>query len=154
MTTTDQYAAWRAEITHRRETRGYSAKQAAARAGISDQRWRNLERGYEVKAGTHLTANPSRLTVVKMAQALRWDVAEALAEAGFDPPRLTELDITGEHDSAREVVDDLWSEISKPDQEIIASMMARLANRELPVRLQFPDPSDQAERNRHDDEQG
>lgn len=124
--TTDHYTHWRAEITHRREHRGYSAAQAASHAGISSQRWRNLERGYENKAGTTITANPSRLTVVKMARAVGWDPAEALAEAGFDPPRPHELDRS--HTRTRDDLDEYWAQLSEPDRAMLLSLAGRLAN--------------------------
>lgn len=78
----DPLAAFRAELTHRREVRGLTPTEAARRAGITGQRWRNIERGWETKQGVQIRANPRRDNLIKMAQAVGWKVSEALATAG------------------------------------------------------------------------
>ena len=73
---------------------GFSKREAAKRAGISEGMWRKLENGYfTVRAGDRydlVASDPERRgttpeTVVNVARAVELDVDTALVAAGFDP---------------------------------------------------------------------
>lgn len=81
-TESDRFAAFRVELKRFREEAGLTSAQAAKSAGISGQRWANIERGYEVKAGVRIPANPRRDNLIKMAKAVGMPVQQALQLAG------------------------------------------------------------------------
>jgi len=60
-------------------------REAAALAGISGPGWLRLEKTRETVAGRSRVIGHSRETVIKAAEALGWDVAEALRLAGHKP---------------------------------------------------------------------
>lgn len=65
-------------------------RQAAALAGIGLDTWRTIERGYKARRGVDPAAagsyQPDRLTVRKVAAALRWAPDQALRWAGHEEP--------------------------------------------------------------------
>lgn len=80
----DSLARFRVRLASLRNALDLSPAEAAERAGgLSGQRWRDIERGYEVKGGTEISANPRRRTLIKMAQAVNWDPDDALRTAGL-----------------------------------------------------------------------
>lgn len=79
-------AAFRTELRRRREQELLSYADAARIAGITPERWSSIERGYEVKNGMRIPANPRPGTVVKMAGAVSWSSREALESAGMPVP--------------------------------------------------------------------
>lgn len=82
-TESDSLRAFRAELKRCREELGLTPTEAAERAGISAQRWSTIERGYEIKAGVQIPANPRRDNLIKMARAVEIPVDEALRLAGL-----------------------------------------------------------------------
>jgi helix-turn-helix protein len=72
----DPLAAFRAELCARREREGLTYNEAArlVRPKFSGQRWRELEQQSNTFA--------RRPTIIKLARALGWDPAQALALAG------------------------------------------------------------------------
>lgn len=78
----DRFAAFRVELKRHREEAGLTPAQAAKKAGISSQRWANIERGYELKGGIRIPANPRRDNLIKMAKAVDMPVPHALGLAG------------------------------------------------------------------------
>lgn len=124
----DRFAAWRAEVKRRRElVYDLNYRQASARTngGMSDQRWRNLENGFETRGQNRNPANPSRAGVIAIARALEWDLADALALAGFEPP-------TGDED-ARPPTDPLqriqvaWRRLTARQREAAAEAVESMA---------------------------
>lgn len=71
-------------MTEGRARAGLSQAEAARRAGISDGRWRQLERGIERRAGVDNPASTSPSRLIDIAQAIDLDPAELLAAAGVD----------------------------------------------------------------------
>jgi hypothetical protein len=61
-----------------------SARQAAARAGISGTRWRQVVTGIAWRGGEATPVRSTARTVVAMALAVEVDPAEALKAAGID----------------------------------------------------------------------
>lgn len=82
-TQSDALAAFREELKRLREAAGLSYAEAGRKAGISGQRWRVIEAGYEQKAGVQIPANPRRDNLIKMARAVGMPVSEALRLAGM-----------------------------------------------------------------------
>lgn len=80
----DPLAAFRTELIRRREGRGLTHAEAASIAGLSTQRWSNIERGWEVKQGVQIAANPRRSNLIKMAMAVDWPIEDALRTAGLE----------------------------------------------------------------------
>jgi hypothetical protein len=68
-----------------------SVRKAAARADISEGRWRQIEAGYESKGGMRLPVNARPETVAAMARAVGADVSVALKLAEHDPGEYPEL---------------------------------------------------------------
>lgn len=81
-TESDPLSAFRVQLKRCREELGLSYAEAGKRAGISGQRWRNIETGYEVKSGVRIRANPRRDNLIKMARAVEIPVQHALNLAG------------------------------------------------------------------------
>ena len=75
-TESDPLAAFRVELRARRERQGLTYNEAArlVRPKFSGQRWRELEQQSDTFA--------RRPTIIKLARALGWDPAQALALAG------------------------------------------------------------------------
>jgi transcriptional regulator with XRE-family HTH domain len=71
-------------LREKREAAGLSIRAAARKAGFSEGRWRQLERGYQPSGGERIPANPRPSTVVQAADALGADAEEALKVAGLD----------------------------------------------------------------------
>jgi transcriptional regulator with XRE-family HTH domain len=86
----DPLAAFRARLRSCREELGLNYEQAAKRAGITGQRWRNIEIGHEIKSGVRIPANPRRSNLIKMARAVEIPVQEALQLAGMATLSTTE----------------------------------------------------------------
>lgn len=66
---------------------GLGIREAAASAGISEGRWRQVEAGFERKGGQTFPANPKPETIVKMSLAVGLPVDEVLARVGLPPAR-------------------------------------------------------------------
>jgi transcriptional regulator with XRE-family HTH domain len=90
-TESDPLAAFRVNLKHCREELGLTYEEAGKRAGISGQRWRNIENGYEMKAGVRIPANPRRGNLIKMARAVEITAEEALSLAGQGPLKPVEV---------------------------------------------------------------
>lgn len=67
-----------------RDTVGLSQRAAAKIAGISEGRWRQLEKGYQESRGVRIPIGTTPKTVAAAALAVKWDVGEALHVAGFN----------------------------------------------------------------------
>lgn len=84
-----------------------SKRSAAARAGLSEGMWRQLEDGYRtVQAGMQVPVNPRDETLVAAARAVGLDPADVLHAAGRDytpPPEEDEED----EPSFADMLDDL-----------------------------------------------
>ncbi|AUM18283.1 MULTISPECIES: helix-turn-helix domain-containing protein [Rhodococcus] len=79
-----QAAARVAELLRQgREAAGLSKKKAAELSGMSEGRWRQLEKGVEMKAGVEHPATTSAKTLVKMARAIGIEAKTLLETAGF-----------------------------------------------------------------------
>jgi transcriptional regulator with XRE-family HTH domain len=89
-TESDPLAAFRDQVRRCREELGLNYVEAGRRAGISGQRWRNIENGYEIKSGVRIPANPRRANLIKMAKAVEIPVQEALQLAGMATLSTTE----------------------------------------------------------------
>lgn len=64
--------------------RGSRSKRAVSReAGISEGRWRQVVRGFQLVGGHRVPANPKRETVIAMARAVDVNVEDALVAAGM-----------------------------------------------------------------------
>lgn len=92
-------------IEQRRERLGMSKRTAAAFAGISDARWRQLENGGREMHGTWISEDAPDTTLARMALAVR------LTPESIEPfsPRAAEIlgDLIAERDAAgREDADD------------------------------------------------
>jgi hypothetical protein len=74
-------------LERHRVAAGLSVKAAARRTQgqVSDGRWYQLESGYQQIKGQHIPIGTKPATVAAVAQAVNWDVSEALRTAGFDP---------------------------------------------------------------------
>lgn len=75
--------ALRAARTGRRPI--LSGRKAAARAGMSETRWRQIEQGYELRAGVKVPVSTTADTLCRMAAAVGLDAAKIVALAGMDP---------------------------------------------------------------------
>lgn len=103
-TDSDPLAAFRTELTVRRTAAGLNYSEAARRAGITPERWSTIERGFEVKGTVRIPANPRRRTLLRMAEAVEWSAAEALAVAGHTALTTTETGSTASVDARVELV--------------------------------------------------
>jgi len=123
---TDRLAGFRARMRTLRTEAGLSANAAAARSGrgISAQRWRSIERGYEVRGGIHITANPTRDTVAAIARVLGWDLGEALGLAGLGPA--TDRD-TAVGPDPWDTVDAAWPRLTAAQRVAVAGVASSMA---------------------------
>lgn len=90
VTETDQQWPAGAAIQQARGT--LSIRAAAQRAGISEARWRHIERGYQIASGRQrLPVNPRPENVVAVARAVGLDPAELFRLMGRDdyPPLMS-----------------------------------------------------------------
>ncbi|MFC9874818.1 helix-turn-helix domain-containing protein [Nocardia salmonicida] len=87
MTDTEMWAFGR-RIEAAREGLRLSKRRAAARAGISETRWRQLEAGFNSDPDSDSGRRPvvtTPQTLLKMIEAVEGDANELLPLAGFDP---------------------------------------------------------------------
>jgi hypothetical protein len=92
-----------------------SVKAAARRTHgqVSDGRWYQLESGYQKIQGHSIPIGTTPATVAAAAQAVKWDVDDALRTAGFDPEDYQPpQDHTPLEDVSTEVLWEQFSEIS------------------------------------------
>ncbi|WP_280245135.1 MULTISPECIES: helix-turn-helix domain-containing protein [Nocardia] len=68
-----------------REAAPMRKREAAKRAGISEARWRQLERGFESVRGIEVDVRTTPETVARVASAVGLDINEMLELAGFNP---------------------------------------------------------------------
>lgn len=72
-----------------------SQRHAAAIAGISEGRWRQVVTGIQKAGrGVEVPARPRRTTVIQMARAVGVPVNQALEAAGFEPEPVERLKMT------------------------------------------------------------
>lgn len=104
-------------LRSRRESQGLSVKAAARRTNkrVSDGRWYQLESGYQQIKGQLIPISTTPATVAAAAEAVSWDVTEALKVAGFDPVDLPEPPASP------------LADIS--DEELVAELLDRLTQR-------------------------
>jgi transcriptional regulator with XRE-family HTH domain len=112
VTNSDPLQEFRTELIARREALGWTTSEAAERAGITQQRWAHIERGWEIKQGVRINANPRRATVLKMARAVRWTPDEALKAAGFPPTPRRDV----ERLDAWKALRSYWQALSEPQR--------------------------------------
>lgn len=79
--------ALRAARTNRRPV--LSSRKAAALAGMSETRWRQIEQGYELRAGVKVPVSTTVDTLGRMAEAVGLDPATLVTLAGMDPAQLS-----------------------------------------------------------------
>lgn len=108
-------------IQERRDRLGMSKRTAAALAGISEARWRQLEAGYREIRGVPVTEAPPDLTLARMALAV------GLAPADVEPhgPRAARMlaDLAAERDAD-----------GRRDADDAARMVSALGSRRLTAR--------------------
>jgi transcriptional regulator with XRE-family HTH domain len=111
-TESDPLSAFRAELKHYREALGLTYAEAGKRAGISGPRWSTIERGYELKAGVRIPANPRRDNLIKMARAVEIPLQAALHLAGLDALRPMESRRISEQprDELKQLINELSEE--------------------------------------------
>ena len=73
------------ELQRRREEKGLKIRPAAQQAGLSEARWRQLEKGFYPVQGQKLPIKTRAVTVAAVARVVDWDVTDALRTAGMDP---------------------------------------------------------------------
>lgn len=74
-----------------REAQGLSARAAAAAAGFSEALWRQYEKGErQVTKDVTVPVTPTLKNVRAAASAVSWDLADALAAAGFEKEAVAE----------------------------------------------------------------
>jgi transcriptional regulator with XRE-family HTH domain len=130
-TESDPLRAFRAALARSREELGLSPAEAAERAGISGQRWQSIERGYEIKAGIQIPANPRRDNLIKMARAVEIPVEEALRLAGKEPLRRIESQrIT---DNPRRELSRLVTDLPEADVTLLLDVAKRLSTETVVV---------------------
>jgi transcriptional regulator with XRE-family HTH domain len=135
-TESDPMAAFRAQLQRCREELGLTYVEAGKRAGISGQRWRTIETGYEIKAGMRIPANPRRDNLIKMARAVEIPIEEALRLAGQEPLRdIESRRITG---NPRQELTQLISDLPAPDVQLLLDLAQRLSTG---LRTAVPDPT-------------
>lgn len=79
------------ELRRHRENAGLSQREASRRTtppgstkpAVSAGRWKQLETGWQKNKGALIPIGTTAATVAAAARAVRWDVNEALATAGF-----------------------------------------------------------------------
>lgn len=70
-----------------RKARGLNVRQAAAEAGISEGRWRQLEAGYSLHGGgVRIPARPKTATVLAVSRVVGLDSRRAFKLAGLPVP--------------------------------------------------------------------
>jgi len=79
------------ELRRRRDDAGLSQRQAAARAGISESKWRQLEHGTMTMSGQAVHVKPRPTTVAAAARAVGLPVARALELSGESPTEHPDL---------------------------------------------------------------
>jgi hypothetical protein len=126
----DQFAAFRRKMKRLRLEAGLKANAAArlTRGGISGQRWRNVERGYEVRGQVRIPANPSPDTVAAIARALNWEQDDALAVAGFGG-----VPVSDAAPDPWATVEAVWPKLTPPQRDAAALMLASIAHPRLPL---------------------
>lgn len=124
-TESDPLRAFRAALKRCREELGLTPTEAAERAGISAQRWSTIERGYEIKAGIRIPANPRRDNLIKMARAVEIPVDEALRLAGLAPLKAVESKRLT--DSPRRELTKLVTDLPEPDVRLLLDVATRLS---------------------------
>lgn len=104
-TESDPLTAFRNELRARRERKGLNYNEAArlVRPKFSGQRWRELEQRTDTKA--------RRATIIKLAGALGWDPAHALALAG--EPSLAPVESLAAPENPRDQLIRLLPELSE-----------------------------------------
>lgn len=123
-TESDPLKALREQLKLCREELGLSYEEAGRRAGISGQRWRVIEIGYEIKAGNRIPANPRRDNLIKMARAVEIPVADALRLAGLGD--LTAVESRRITDNPRRELTRVITELSEPDVQLLLTVAKRL----------------------------
>lgn len=79
---------WGRIIQAAREQLGWSIRQAATRAGMSDVYWAQIENGYAKRRGRHERIQPSLGKLLQAATALRLNgkrTDELIVSAGYNP---------------------------------------------------------------------
>jgi transcriptional regulator with XRE-family HTH domain len=130
----DPLRAFRAALARCREELGLTYVEAGQRAGISGQRWRSIEIGYEVKAGNQIPANPRRDNLIKMARAVEIPVDEALRLAGL--AGLTAVESRRIADNPRRELTRLITDLPEPDVQLLVDVAKRLS-----IDAAGPDPA-------------
>lgn len=119
------------ELRRRRIAAGLSVKAAARRTNgdISDGRWYQLESGVQKIRGQEIPIGTTPTTVAAVARALDWNVADALAAAGFDA-----RDYREPSGSERPV---LMSQV--PIDDLLAEVRRRFGD--MPIAARSTDPA-------------
>lgn len=88
---------WEAGARIQRARGTMSIREAARRAGISEARWRHIEKGYQPIGGHQVPVNPRTENVVAIAKAVGMDPAELFRIMGRDDYReMVDVEVPGE----------------------------------------------------------
>jgi hypothetical protein len=119
--------AWGEEFKRRRTAikgRWNNSKGAIAKAAdVSESTVTTYERGWvhdRADSGTHLPTTLIRETVISLAQAVGWNIYEALVKAG--------LDVTGVPLDGSEFPVEDWNRLSSKEQDFVVLHMRFLAD--------------------------
>lgn len=120
------------EMERRRVDLGLSQKRAAVIAGVSPQRWSQVELGYESRnrGRVKIPAPPSRQFVIKAAGALSWDRAEALQTAGHSPEPEPRDRIVDEPPTS---LWENWRRLSRQQRRALEWMVRLMVDKDAPA---------------------
>lgn len=97
------------EVVRRRTLLGLKQRALARAAGMSDAGIRNIEKGLGAQG-------PTRINIIKLANALNWNPNEALIFLGQPPATLDEHTVAERVADPREELDKLWPSLTRPQQ--------------------------------------
>ncbi|WP_196249236.1 helix-turn-helix domain-containing protein [Rhodococcoides fascians] len=112
-------------IRRARQAMSLSLRKAADRAGISDSRWRQIEKGVQRRNGVDYPAVTTAETLVSIADAVELDAKELLEIAGF-PPEQADV-VTRTPPAAKSNVIDL-NDFPARDAEVIRAFIQGLGH--------------------------
>lgn len=124
------------EIKRRRIELGLALKGAARRCGVGEQRWRQIEKGFQLENGERRPTRPSSDWVISVARGFRWDIREALTLAGYDPDEIViPKDQTIEPPAG--LVDD-WNKLNSQQQQVVKDLVTLFVDPEAIIQRPAP----------------
>lgn len=115
--------ALRAARTSRRPA--LSFRRAAARAGLSETRWRQIEQGYELRAGVKVPVSTTVDTLGRMAAAVGLDPAAVVTLAGMDPRQLSFITELSDPDRGELLIVEGYRVADDATQQVIRTLAER-----------------------------